>query len=241
MSSSLLGDLSSQIQAVTQSADANKTLTIDDGSHQVFTGLTVTRDVTLPTTGIRAGHLMRIENTTAFDLVVKSSNGSALTVANSANINATVANGFVLLRATQAAPTTPAHWRVLAVEDTLVLDSASGAWNTGSSVRFSRIGRVVTITTYGGVGDAGVSFTSSATLQQTASGYVPLRFRPTSTSQGGNNVGQGGVVFAVQHATSAFGFGNATIMVTNPGQISWGINSARGNMGHDMSVTYTIV
>ena len=116
-------DLIENRVAAIQVADANKTLTSSDVRHQVFTGFSTSRDVTLPTTGIVAGETWRIENTAAFDMVVKSSNGSALTIANGANIDATIRVGYVLLRATQAAPTTPAHWSVIDLKERYVFSS----------------------------------------------------------------------------------------------------------------------
>lgn len=97
--------------------DADYTVSDLDTDSILFTGFTTTRTVTLPTANIPVGYQLRLENSAAFDMIVNASGGSALTVANGANLDATVRNGFVIVRALQASPTTPAHWRVVNVKE----------------------------------------------------------------------------------------------------------------------------
>lgn len=144
MANDAASQLFQQTAAVFQTANDHKTLTAADRRHQVFTGLLVTKDCTLPSTGIVAGDTFRIENTTAFDLVIKASDGSALTVANGANIDATIRSGFVLLRSSQATPTTPAHWKVLDVQDEgTYSENFSNIISTACTVRWIRRNRAV--------------------------------------------------------------------------------------------------
>lgn len=90
------------------------TMDVSYNAWQVF-NLSAGRTVVLPTTDVKQGDRVMLENTTNFDLTVQASNTSPLTVANSANIDATIRAGYVLLEALQDTPTTPAHWRVVHV------------------------------------------------------------------------------------------------------------------------------
>lgn len=183
MASSLSAQLSLKSRPNVNAVDANATLTKDSNRHQVLTGLSVTRDLNLPTTGIAAGEVFLIENTTAFDLVIKASGGNALTIANSANIDATIRKGNVLLRALQATPTTPAHWFVIDVieEGTFTADFnqgvGAGGSNTSKTIAYRRSKKFVTLDlpdcliATGGTPNRGID---------TASGTVPLRLRTAS-------------------------------------------------------------
>jgi hypothetical protein len=111
-------DVSWMAFGAVSATDADATLTSASARSRLYTGFTASRAITMPTANVKAGEVWQLANTAAFDMVVKASNGSALTTANSANIDATVQKGFVLLMATQDTPTTPAHWRVLDVHDT---------------------------------------------------------------------------------------------------------------------------
>jgi len=162
-----------------RATDANATLTVADAMHQVFTGLTVTRDCTLPTTGVLAGDVWRIENTTAFDLVIKGSNGTAITVANTATIDATIQTGFVLLQAVQATPTTHLHWRVLDLHEraavTSVFDGGSGSGGSLNSKTLFFTRRMHTVhlsSSYMAItpGSSGASYYNSVAFA--------VRFRP---------------------------------------------------------------
>ncbi len=133
------------------STDAPITLTQASGRRQIITGLTASRDITLPTTSIVAGETFTIINASEqHDLVVKSSNGSALTIANSANLDATIRRGVVVLTALVNTPTTPANWSVVDVfESSLYSTTISDFHATPPtlSYRMTRNGKNVTITT----------------------------------------------------------------------------------------------
>jgi hypothetical protein len=172
LTSSVIGTISSNVRTT----DADVTLSISDNPTQTFTGLTTSRAVTLPTTGVNAGDVWRIENTTAQDLVVKSSNGTSLTVANGANIDATHAKGYVVLRALQAAPTTPAHWLVIDLYETYSQANGVTSGNfTAVGTRFTRRMNTVIAT-----GTEGWFVTNNQASQSTSSGYIIARMRPST-------------------------------------------------------------
>lgn len=100
----------------TSEGTGTTTLTNSDNPHQIF-NLSAARTCVLPTTGVLAGQVVRLENRTNFALTVQASGGQDLTIANSANLDATINIGHVILTALQAAPTTAAHWRVSSVSD----------------------------------------------------------------------------------------------------------------------------
>lgn len=167
--------------------DANATLTDTTSTHITYTGFTASRDVTLPTTGISAGYIVTLENTTAHDMVVKASGGTALTVAGGSNHDATVRKGFVVLKALTSAPTTPAHWTVLQVEETYSTSSTftfDGSGGTGPSVGIllSRVRSTVTARYRASDGLAATSGTNSTTFSQNTA-FV-TRFRPTTGTSG---------------------------------------------------------
>lgn len=98
------------------------TLYNHDNRHQIF-NLSASRDCVIDSTNIVKGSTWTLENIGAFDLVVKASGGQALTLANSANIDATIRVGRVIIEALQDSPTTAAHWRVAYVQETLIHDT----------------------------------------------------------------------------------------------------------------------
>jgi len=100
-----------------QTADADKTLTSSDNRYQIFTGLSTSRNLYLPTTSILRGDIWVIENTTSYDLVIRSSDASIINVANGSNSKATIRNAAITLRSTKNTPTSPTHWRVLVTGD----------------------------------------------------------------------------------------------------------------------------
>lgn len=129
------------------------TLTSSDNRYQIF-NLSAARTCQLPTTGVNAGDVWEIENQTAlsssdFSLTITASGGSALTVANGANVDATIRNGYVRLVALQATPTTPAHWRVAEVNETHQHSTAftftGGATVSAKTLRIVRQDRQVTV------------------------------------------------------------------------------------------------
>jgi len=130
-----------------QAADANTTLLNTSNDAQNF-NISASRDVTLPTTSVKAGRVFTITNRGAFNLVVKASNGNALTIANSCNMDATIQNGRVIVRALQDTPTTPAHWHVDYVNETDVSFTVTLTGMTASTTgtaKFSRTNKIVAL------------------------------------------------------------------------------------------------
>ncbi len=158
--------------------DADATLTSTSVRTRLYTGLTVSRAVTLPTTGIVAGDRFLIANSTAFDLVLKASGGSAFTTANSANIDGTTQKGFVLVMALQATPTTPAHWRVLQVEeDSTFLASFTGAFTANNqTIKYHRVNNLLTLDW------PNIQGSASAASLTSGAGAIPVRLRPTTVN-----------------------------------------------------------
>jgi len=163
-----------------RSADgSNVTLTSADLRRQIFT-ITSARDCTLPTTNIKAGEVWVIENKGSAVLTIKASGGNALTLANSANIDATLGAGGVgkaVLIALQDAPTTPAHWWVdyLYEEDSFTagFDTGSTA-NVNITVYFKRLNKQHHITSYD---DLNFTGTGSPTAISTSGTPLPTRVR----------------------------------------------------------------
>ena len=114
------------------------TLVSTDYFYQIF-NLTAARTCVLPTTGIKSGDLIQIENRGDFDLTIQSSSLSAFTLANGANQDATIKVGFVTLRALQDAPTAVTHWMVVNVQE---VGTHSITFTVGSAatktIRYSR-------------------------------------------------------------------------------------------------------
>jgi hypothetical protein len=90
------------------------TLTSTDSKWQIF-NLSAARTVVLPSSGIKAGDVIRFENKGAFDLSFQSSALTAMTIANSSNLDPTINVGNVVFVALVDSPTAPAHWRVTEV------------------------------------------------------------------------------------------------------------------------------
>ncbi len=159
--------------------DANVTLTNASARDITFTSFTASRDVTLPTTSILSGEVFILRNTTALDMVVKASNGSALTIANSANFDATVRSGYVVLISLQAIPTTPAHWLVMQVRETYTHTTtwtfnSAGGTSASVTIVLTRVNNVVH-------GDFGYfSGSSSSSDRATTDTVLVTRFRPTT-------------------------------------------------------------
>jgi len=142
------GGLSSAANVRASAGSGTDTLTDADNREQIF-NLSAARTVVLPSTGVVAGEYWFFENLGAFDLKVQASGGSALTVANGANQDATIRVGFVVLRALVTTPTTPANWSVVNVYEQGSLGSltftANVSLNTGTGTpTFSRNNNVVT-------------------------------------------------------------------------------------------------
>lgn len=85
------------------------TLTIANTPHQTF-DLTSDYTVVMPTTGVVAGDVWRLDNRNASSNVAS----KALTIQSSGlNEIATIDKGYVVLLALQSAPTTAAHWFII--------------------------------------------------------------------------------------------------------------------------------
>lgn len=145
------------------------TLTSSDNYHQVF-NLSAARTVVLPTTGVVAGQIYIIENLGAFDLTIQSSG---------LNTIETIQSGRAVLRSTQAAPTTAAHWRVVDFYDSgSYTGTATGANTNSVTVNWvRRPGQVTmlcvqTAATASAVADITVAATNN-----------PSRLRPASGAQ----------------------------------------------------------
>ena len=129
------------------------TLTSLDNKWQVF-NLSAARTVLLPTTNIRAGDVVQLDNiSTAFDLSVQSSAGTAFTTANGASSVGIIRSGFMSFLAKVDSPTTPAHWYVTAAHGSGTFSSTvvNGNWNTTpASISFGWVrsfNRIVMATT----------------------------------------------------------------------------------------------
>jgi len=176
------------IFAGNQASDADTILLNTSNDAQNF-NISATRNVTLPTTGVKNGRVFTITNRGAFDLVIKASNGNALTIANSCNQDATIQKGRVIVRALQDTPTTPAHWSVdyvheLDVSFTVTLTGMTAS--TTGTAKFSRTNKIVALFLPGLTG-------TSNTTAMTATG-LPARIAtayaaelPTSVRDNGTN------------------------------------------------------
>jgi len=177
----LLGGIPANVRAA--EGAGTTTLTRDDNKHQVF-NLSASRNVQLPTTGIKAGDKFLIENRAFFDLTINASGGSSLIVANSCNFEGVIQNGYCLLEALQDAPTTPAHWRIIHVTESTVSSpstftgNGSGSGTTPSiGIKICRFNNVVQIKI--NVVD-GLQVTSGTSMDRLASNTaIPTRFRTT--------------------------------------------------------------
>lgn len=129
--------------------------------------------VKLPTTGIAAGEVVRIANRSAFDVTVQSSDATAFTVANGANIDATVQSGYVQFVALQNAPTTPAHWLVTDVYSESSFTATATGFTANPTGTVKTVKRNKTVTIY----FPAIQATSNATTM-TITG-MPVEIRPS--------------------------------------------------------------
>lgn len=220
-------------------SDSNITLTTSSNKYQSFTGFTASRDVTLPATAT-IGEVWVLENTAAFDMVVKASGGSALTVANSCAYDATVQKGYVVLRATSATPTTPTGWEVVFVTELFAYSSTYGWNNAGGGTTGTLAGKIRRVndmcTLW--VPQVSVSTGNSNNLAAnlTSNTVLLTRFRPSSSSirillpaeQNGGasgvigqvDIGTGGVITISKQDGSVF-TQNATGGTTRAWDMTW--------------------
>jgi len=219
--------------ATIDTSDTNVSLTVASARHTIFNSFTASRDVTLPTTSVVAGEIWVIENTTAYDMVVKASGGNALTRANSCNLDATVQKGYVVLEALQATPTTPAHWRVLDVVEHY-LDSTTTVnnigTNNGQSTILTRMKNLVTASFTDQPGNSSKTNTTAPTL----SSSLPLRFRPSASN---------GIIqpwYIRNNGSDQLGY----CVITTGGSVTWNIEtggawtSGAACLVYDGTVTY---
>lgn len=161
--------------ATISTIDTNVTMTIASPQNTVYTSFTASRQITLATTGVPAGYQVTLQNINNFDMVIKSSNGSVLTVANSTNCDATVSNGYVIVESLVATPTLPSDWRVVSLYErgklatfTITMGAATG---TGE-VEFLRQNDRVTLT----LNSAVITTAASGNFLQSAAGALLTRF-----------------------------------------------------------------
>lgn len=149
------------------------TLTSSDNYHQVF-NLSAPRTVVLPSTGVVAGQVYTIENLGGSDLTIQSSGLNTIeTIATGTNHPIA---GRVVLRATQAAPTTAGHWRVLDVYDTgNYTTTPTGAVTNTAGVWWVRRPGVVTMTVTQASGTA-----SASPIISLPNSSNPPRIRPNN-------------------------------------------------------------
>lgn len=166
----------SQFAGTIDTADADQVLTVSSSRKITYTSFSGSRSITLPTTSIVAGEVFMFANTQNFDMVIKSSAGTSFTTANSANFDATVQGGYVIVQALQAAPTTPAHWRVIEVYDRKPTTVGStGDFTSGITIELIRHNKSVVVN---------LPATSHSSVSAPASGAAVLatRFFPASNT-----------------------------------------------------------
>lgn len=115
------------------------TLTVADKPHQIF-NLTAARTCLLPSVGVRAGSVWRIENPNAFDLSLQSSAAEGVIDCRS---------GYILVQALQDTPTLAAHWSLLDVQslhmNQLFAVTNMLATTTNIRLNIARAGNLVTV------------------------------------------------------------------------------------------------
>lgn len=209
----------------------NVTLVVGDNNNRTYVAST-TRDIVLPTTNIKKGMVIQIECRSLFELVIKSSAGTVLSVANSCNREASVTGGRVVLVALQDTPTTPAHWWV---QDIYSYGSFTGTL-TGCTTsptqtfKYYRHNEMVTISPAGTL--VAVSNTTACTITG-----MPTHIRPLSTRK-------------IIAETQDSGVPNAGLWEIGTGgtitlrkDVSGGAFTASGNkgIGQGTEVSYTMV
>lgn len=164
-------------------AGGTTTLTSGSAREQLFV-LSAASVVKMPTTNILDGDTFKFftGNSGNFDLSFQSSAGTAMTVANGANIDPTMnRNGRVIMVALQNAPTTPAHWQIVELyEEYDDAATTSGAIAGILSYKFTRHNKQVT---FEGVTNAtNFSGTATATQYLSVSAILPRMQPPFSRS-----------------------------------------------------------
>ncbi len=200
--------------ATIDTSNTNVTLSNTSNRYILFNSFSASRDVTLPTTSIVAGEIFTLVNTTAFDMVVKASGGTALSKTSS-GMDGTVQVGYVVVMALVATPTAATDWRVLdayesyAYSTTFTFDGTGSPGTSGScGVTATRDGNTVTIQ-LATANCNGTSGTGSISL--TANTAAPTRMRPT----GGNGTSSGGAGMINNSAFAGIG----TFRMFNDGKL----------------------
>lgn len=180
------------------SSGTDTTLVVGDFRNQIF-NISVAKSCILPTTGILAGDQFRIENIGSAELGLKSSAGTAFTIANSANMDGTIGVGFIRVMALQNTPTTPAHWQVLEVIEksswatTFTFNGGGTVTTSSATILFQRVNKFAVInpqvgtasgqtTAVNGVSTALISDTAGPVrLNVATAGFPAFSFCPVRT------------------------------------------------------------
>ena len=135
MPSNLAVQLSRNAQLpVVNTTDADITITAEDSRWLIFTGFSTARFITLPSTGIVAGDVWRLEFPTEFaGNDIRASNGSNLSIAAGTNLSPQAVQGTILLRAKISAPTLPAHWQIVNQYSRSTTPLFGTRWNVDAS------------------------------------------------------------------------------------------------------------
>ena len=157
------------------------TLTIADDRRQIFT-LSAARTVVLPTSGIRKGEKITLENRGAFLLSIKSSDTTTLTGANVASQSVgdpSIEIGKVELIALQDNPTAPSHWFVSDVEESAnpTQPVPTGALDIAMEYRGFRVSRKNKVAFVGMRESSATAVAASAGINFAAA--LPTRFMPS--------------------------------------------------------------
>jgi hypothetical protein len=151
--------------------------------------------VTLPTTGIKAG--------AEFELLVTGATETNYVVLNSSGANEVDrigGSGKILVVALQDTPTTAAHWQVVDVWEKatgtydLTVGVGTGATvNTGKSINITRANKQISLQGSGGI----TTGTGASATLSTASGALPVRFRPLDIAMVSSRGYENGVPISV--------------------------------------------
>lgn len=218
------------------------TLTSSDNRHQIF-NLSAARTCVLPTTGIVKGEEFVIENQAAFDLTIQSSNGTEITSAGGSNMTATHQKGNCVLVALQAAPTTPAHWRVKYVEDEFTISagsvgvfSGSGSVTAGTAeVYWRRVCQVVT----GRMRFVSISTSGTPGAIGPNTG-TPARFQPPRASDIGLTFLSGDSLYKAQQSGGSIGLYRHSSALAATGYPGVSSQNYPDGSNVDMSFTYIV-
>jgi len=157
------------------------TLTLSDNKNQYYT-LTAASTVKLPGSGVPAGYTFTFYTLGDFDLVVQSNDGTPITTANGAVLDATTRYGSVTLVANRVSPSVVTDWNVANVyeryNDTI---TTSGALSVSVVGAYTRNNHLVSIDW--NTGSEYISGTAAGTNTVTW-GNIPTRFRPAAIRTG---------------------------------------------------------